>query len=150
MNPISITVAGTLGSDPREFTVRDNTPGVELRLALDLPPRTPGGEEFTRWVKVTAFGPLATHTAASVRKGDRVTVTADDFRADAWSDRNSGEARGQVVLLASDIAASMRRDTLVTGRADRMAARAAAAKGEPNDLPAGERADLKVLDGVTS
>ena len=40
MNPISITVTGRLGDDPRTFTTRDGTPGVELRLALDLPSRT--------------------------------------------------------------------------------------------------------------
>ncbi len=44
MNPISITVTGRLGDDPRTFTTRDGTDGVELRLALDLPARTPGGE----------------------------------------------------------------------------------------------------------
>ena len=37
MNPISITVTGRLGDDPRTFTTRDGTDGVELRLALDLP-----------------------------------------------------------------------------------------------------------------
>ena len=87
MDPISITVTvtGRLGDDPRPFTTRDGTPGVELRLALDLPSRTPGGDSITRWVKVTAFGLLASRTAESVRKGDRVTVLADDFMAEAWA-----------------------------------------------------------------
>ena len=85
MNPISITVTGRLGDDPRSFTTRDGTDGVELRLALDLPARTAGGEGITRWVKVTAFGLLASRTAASVGKGDRVTVIADDFTAEAWA-----------------------------------------------------------------
>jgi hypothetical protein len=39
MNPIAITVTGCLGDDPRTFTTRDDTTGVELRLALDLPSR---------------------------------------------------------------------------------------------------------------
>jgi hypothetical protein len=42
MNPISITVTGRLGDDPRTFTTRDGTDGVELRLALDLPARGSG------------------------------------------------------------------------------------------------------------
>jgi hypothetical protein len=43
----------------------------------------------------------------------------------------------------------MARDTLRTGYADRRAARLAAANGEPNDLPAAEAADARVLAGVT-
>jgi single-stranded DNA-binding protein len=154
MNPIHITVTGHLGDEPRTFTVRDDTPGVELRLAIDLPPRGADGREVTRWVKVTAFGVLASHTAASVHKGDRVTVIADDFKTESWiardSDPNDPQARGQITLRAIEISASMRHDTLSTGRAARKAARAAAANGEATDLPAGEQADLQVLAGVTA
>jgi hypothetical protein len=41
MNSIAITVTGRLGDDPRTFTTKDGTDGVELRLALDLPSRSP-------------------------------------------------------------------------------------------------------------
>ena len=68
MNSIAISVTGRLGDDPRKFTTKDGTAGVELRLALDLPARVPGGDGITRWVKVTAFGLLAERTAASVGK----------------------------------------------------------------------------------
>ena len=148
MNPISITVTGRLGDDPRTFATRDGTDGVELRLALDLPARG-SGDGVTRWVKVTAFGLLATRTAESVRKGDRVTVLADDLVAEAWTAIGSGEPRARVTLRAREIAASMAFDSLRTGFAARKAARAAAASGEPNDLPAGEQAEVRVLRGVT-
>src|ERR1019366_3874339 len=92
MNPISVTVTGRLGDDPRSFTTRDGTDGVELRLALDIPARG-SGDSITRWVKVTAFGLLATRTAASVRKGDRVTVLADDLTAEAWAATTNGDPR---------------------------------------------------------
>jgi single-stranded DNA-binding protein len=105
-------------------------------------------------VKVTAFGTLAACTARSVRKGDRVVVTADDFTAEAWIARDPGpdgpQARGQMTLRAREIAVSMRFDTATTGRADRQAARAAAANGEPTDLDTGEQADMRVLSGVTT
>src|SRR5579875_2738186 len=153
MNPIAITVTGTLGTDPRSFTLHDGTAGVELRLALDLPPRGENGREVTRWVKVTAYGTLAACTDKSVRKGDRVTVTADDLIAEAWisqqtDDDGKPKARGQVALRARDIAVSMRYDTATTGRADRQAARAAAANGQPSDLDGNEQNDMKVLAGL--
>jgi single-stranded DNA-binding protein len=114
MNPISITVTGRLGDDPRQFTTRDGTDGVELRLAIEIPSRG-SGESTTRWLKVTAFGLLATRTAGSVGKGDRVTVIADDLRAEAWAARDSGDPRATVTLRACDIAASMAYDELRTG-----------------------------------
>ena len=150
MNPISITVTGRLGDDPRSFTTRDGTDGVELRLALDVPSRVPGGDSVTRWVKVSAFGLLATRTAESVRKGDRVTVVAEDFVAEAWAANGSGEPRARIALRAQEIAASMAFDTVRTGYAARRAARLAAANGEPNDLPAGEQAEAQVLSGVVT
>lgn len=151
MNPISITVTGTLGIDPRSFALRDGTAGVELRLTLDLPPRGETCREITRWVKVTAYGTLAACTASSVRKSDRV-VTADDFTAEAWIARDPGpdgpQAQGQITLRAREIAVS-RYDSATTGRADRRAARAAAANGEHSDLDSSEQADMRVLSGVT-
>jgi len=47
MNSISITVTGRLGDDPRQFSTRDGTDGVELRLAVELPGRG-GGDSITR------------------------------------------------------------------------------------------------------
>jgi single-stranded DNA-binding protein len=149
MNPISVSVTGRLGDDPRTFTTRDGTDGVELRLAVDLPARG-SGEGFTRWVKVTAYGLLAARTAESVRKGDRVTVLADDLTAEAWAAKENGEPRARIHVRAREIAASMAFDTVRTGYAARKAARLAAANGEPNDLPAGEQAEARVLAGVTA
>ena len=148
MNSISITLTGRLGDEPRTFSTRDGGHGVELRLAIELPSRS-GGDSITRWVKVTAFGVLAERTAASVGKGDRVTIVADDLIAEAWAAKGTGEPRAGISLRAREIAASMAFDTLRTGYADRKADRKAAADGEPNDLPASEQADAQVMSGVT-
>ena len=112
---------------PATFSTRDGTDGVELRLAVELPARG-GGDSITRWIKVTAFGVLATRTAESVRKGDRVTVTGrrPDRRGLAAKPTagTAREARAGIRLRARDIAASMAFDTLRTGYAARKAARA--------------------------
>ncbi len=147
MNPIQISVTGRLGDDPRTFRTRDGSDGVELRLAVEIPARG-NGDSVTRWVKITAYGLLATRTAESVRKGDRVTVLADDFIAEAWTATANGEPRARITLRARDIAASMAFDSLRTGYAARRAARAAAANGEPTDLPAHEQAEAEVLAGL--
>jgi single-stranded DNA-binding protein len=149
VNLVSISVTGRIGADPRTFTTRDGTPGVELRLAVELPPRTAGGDGITRWVKVAAFGLLASRTADSVVKGDRVTVIADDVMAEAWTG-NDGKPRATIALRAREIAASMAFDTLRTGYQARKAARQAAADGQPTDLPAAAHADAEVLAGVTA
>jgi single-stranded DNA-binding protein len=150
VNPITITVTGRLGDDPRSFTTHDGTPGVELRLAIDLPARS-SSDNITRWVKVSAYGLLASRTAESVRKGDRVTVIAEDLLAEAWlSTGKEPQPRARVTLRAREIAASMAFDTLQTGYAERKAARNAAANGQPTDLPAAEQADARVLAGVTT
>ena len=150
MNPIHITITGRLGDEPRTFTTHSGTTGVELRVALEVPSRVPGADSVTRWVKVIAFGALAERTAASVGKGDRVTVVADDLMAEAWRATSNGEPRARVSLRAQDIAASMAFDQLRTGYASRKAARAAAANGQPNDLPAAEQAEARVISGVTT
>jgi single-stranded DNA-binding protein len=151
MNPITVTVTGRLGDDPRSFTTHDGTAGVELRLAVDLPARASDADTVTRWIKVSAFGLLASRTAESVRKGDRVTVIAEDLLAEAWlSTDGESRPRARVSLRAREIAASMAFDTLRTGYTDRKAMRQAAAEGRPNDLPAADQADARVLAGVTS
>lgn len=120
-----------------------------FRLAIEVAAR--GGESVTRWVKVTAFGLLAVRTAESVRRGDRLTVTADDFIAEAWvGDNGNGEPRGRITLRARDIAASMARDGLRTGYTARRDSRLAAANGQHTDLPAHEAAEAQVLAGVTA
>ena len=149
MYPIQITLTGRLGDDPRTFRTRDGSDGVELRLAIDIPARG-SGDSLTRWVKVTAFGLLATRTAESVRKGDRIVVVADDMVAEAWLASGSGEPRGRITVRARDIAASMAFDTLRTSYSARKAARLAAANGEVTDLPAHEQAEAQVLAGVTT
>ncbi len=124
MNPISVTVTGRLGDDPHPFTTRSGTDGVELRLAIEIPARG-AGDSITRWVKVVAFGLLATRTVASVSKGDRVTVVADDMTAEAWVASASGEPRGRITLRANEIAASMAFDSLRNCQGSRVSSRAA-------------------------
>jgi single-stranded DNA-binding protein len=78
---------------------------------------------------VTAFGDLAANTAESARKGDRVTVTADDIFSDAWSSRDTGEPMSAVKVRASEIALALR---FAAGTVTRVPA-AADQPGSPGD-----------------
>ena len=142
---ISVTVTGNLTDDPHTFTTRDTTTGCELRIAVDLPPRTGAGDPITRYLKAVTVGVLAIHAAESLRKGDRVTVQGHDLTSEAWTG-TGGEARSKVSIRATDIAVSLRHDTATTGRAVRTAERAAAAVA--GDAQA--QAEARVLSGVTA
>jgi single-strand DNA-binding protein len=139
---ITVTVTGNLVDDPRTFTTRDGQAGCELRMAVDLPPRGTG-DGPTRYFKVVAFGVLASHAAESVCKGDRITVQGHDLTSEAWAN-GAGEPRSKVAIKATEIAASLRFDTLTTGPAVRAAGRAAAQAEDPQ-----ARAEAAVLAGVT-
>lgn len=141
---ITVTITGNLTDDPRPFTTRDGQPGCELRIAVDLPARTSNGDGPTRYFKVVTFGVLASHAAASIRKGDRVTVQGYDLISEAWVSE-AGEPRSKVAIKAIEIAVSLRWDTLTTGRAVRNATREAAKTADPQ-----VRAERSVLDGVTT
>ncbi len=146
MELISVTITGRLDRDPREFST-DRGPGVSLWLETAA---GAGDREYSRFVKVVAWGNLAAHVAASLRKNDRVTVRARDIRAECWPDDATKEPRSCIAVTAWDIAPSLLHDTAITGSAVRRAAATSAAAGEPADLPAAEQADLRVLAGVTA
>jgi single-stranded DNA-binding protein len=145
---ISITVTGVLANDPRPFTTQRGTAAVSLWLESSLPPRSGGGEGFSRYMKILAFGTLATNVTDSLHRGDRVTVRGDDLRAEAWE--KDGQTRSCVTVTAFDICPSLLRDTAVLGSTARRAAAQAAADGESTGLPAAAQADLRVLTGVTT
>jgi single-strand DNA-binding protein len=120
---ISLTVTGRIGDAPAQGMTKAGKPWASFSLAADVPSsRNTGGErEFeTRWYKVWTYGALAEHVAASLVKGDRVTVRADDLNCRAWTDDSpEHKARAQAELRAYDVAASMRFETLVTAKATR-------------------------------
>ena len=122
MDNISLTVTGRLGDAPAQGMTKSGKSWASFSLAADVPTRNSGGDrEFeTRWYKVWAYGALAEHVAASLVKGDRVTVRADDVSCRAWTDDSpERKPRAQVELKAYDVAASMRFETLLTAKATR-------------------------------
>jgi single-strand DNA-binding protein len=58
------------------------------------------------FVDVVCFGKLAENVAESVGKGTRVTVTGK-IRQERWADKESGENRSRITVVADDIAISL-------------------------------------------
>ena len=117
MNPIQITLTGRLGDDPRTLPHprrlrRRRAPHRSRGSRPQTASPSPAGSRSPRSAS------SRTRTAESVRKGDRVTVIADDMIAEAWAANGSGEPRARVTLRAREIAASMAFDSLRTGYAD--------------------------------
>ncbi len=71
-------------------------------------------DEKVSYFDVTAWGHLATHAAASLHKGERVSVTGR-LTQNSWE--KDGERRSKVVIVASTVAAELRFATSTTKRA---------------------------------
>jgi len=93
METIGVTVTGRIGNAPRTGTTKNSKAWASFSLAADLPPRTAGGESETRWYTIWAYGPLATHVAGSLAKGNMVTVRADDITCRTWTDERDPDQR---------------------------------------------------------
>jgi single-stranded DNA-binding protein len=123
VDSISLTVTGRLGDAPAQGVTKNGKAWASFSLAVDVPSRTGAGGEReyeTRWYKVWTHGPLAEHVAASLVKGDRVTVRADDLNHRVWTDDSpERKPHGQAELKAYDVAASVRFETLITAKAAR-------------------------------
>jgi single-stranded DNA-binding protein len=147
---ISLTVTGRLGDAPVQGVTKNGKVWASFSLAADVPSRNSasGEREFeTRWYKVWTYGVLAEHVAASLVRGDRVTVRADDLTCRAWTDDSpERKPRAQAELRAYDVAASMRFETLTTAKATRSGTahtETAQADGDP-------RADGGQVSGATA
>jgi single-strand DNA-binding protein len=77
MPAIEITVTGNLARDPDLKVIGDGTPLATFTVASNERHKSGDGEWVdgaTSWVRCCAWGDLAEHVAADLRKGDRVIV----------------------------------------------------------------------------
>lgn len=63
-------------------------------------------DDKTLFMPVTCFREMAEHVAESVEKGDLVTVVGR-IHTDEWQDKDSGEKRSRVVMIADSVAVSL-------------------------------------------
>jgi len=103
------TITGNLVREPRASLHRLRPAGCHLRRCRQSPLAGPQHRRVERdhhLPRHRGLGSLGEHAAASLHKGDRVTVTG---RLDQRSWGNGdGERRTKLELVATDVAASLR------------------------------------------
>ncbi|HEV2929721.1 MAG TPA: single-stranded DNA-binding protein [Propionibacteriaceae bacterium] len=102
-----------------EVDVRGGGSVSAFRLACTPRVRSKGGEFSdgnTTWIDVTCFRSLATHVAASIRKGDPVIVVGR-LRTSVWE--KDGQTRERIGLEAETVGHDLTRGTAIFRRAPR-------------------------------
>jgi single-strand DNA-binding protein len=84
----------------------------------------------TLWLDVTAFNKLAENCAESITKGDLVLIQGK-LRTEEWTDRESGDKRSKIAMIADVIAASLVFRVIPHGTQSRVADRPAHRQPDP-------------------
>jgi single-strand DNA-binding protein len=126
-----ITLEGRVVADPELRFGQSGIPICKMRVvAADRKENKQSGEwedGDTLWMDVTCFKQLAENTVESVVKGDLVIVTGK-IRTEEWQDRDSGQKRSKVSMVADTVSASLQFRIIPHGEARRTAAPSPAAQ----------------------
>lgn len=113
-----ITVTGNVGADPRTRVVAGGQVVTDFRIAST--PRKVDrttdswSDGETIWFGVSCWRMLAENVAASIKKGDRVTVTGR-LRARSWT-TDQGEERSNLEIEAQTVGFDLARGKAVQER----------------------------------
>ena len=104
----TITIAGNLTATPELRNVNGGRSVVSFSVAENRrwADKTGATQEAVTYLDVTAWGPMSTHVAASLRTGDRVLVTGR-IEQRSWEGPD-GQRRTKYELVATEVAASLR------------------------------------------
>ena len=100
------------GNVTRDPEIRFTNSGVAVAnfgLAVNRRWKNQSGEweEETSFIDVKVWKQVAENVGASVQKGDRVTVIGR-VDQEKWDDKESGEPRSKLVVVADEVAVSLR------------------------------------------
>jgi single-strand DNA-binding protein len=105
-----VTMTGNLTSDPTMRVTKTGSSILSMGIAVTRRWRDKqdNWEEQTSFFDVTAFGDLADNAAASLGKGAKVVVVGR-MEQQEWQDKNDGSTKKKIVVIADDVAISLRR-----------------------------------------
>lgn len=104
-----VMVDGRIAAEPELKFGQTGTAVCRLRMVASDRRRREDGEwedSDTLWLDVTCFGALAEHVVESVQKGDLV-LAHGKLRTEEWADRETGQKRSKISLIADAVAASL-------------------------------------------
>ena len=123
----TVSFVGNVGADPDFRVINSGTAVCSLRVAIPQ-----GKDKESAWVEVTCWDTLAENVAESVTKGDRIAVQGR-VTEDKWEDKNTGDKRSKIKIIADDVALSLKFATGQSQRAERRdAAPAPSKKAKPS------------------
>ena len=96
---INGTLIGNIGQDPELRTTRTGKKVAVFNVALNN-----RYTQRTTWYKIEAWNGLGEQVVMPyVKKGDQIAITIQDVRLETWKHRQSGDARGIIVVTADQI-----------------------------------------------
>lgn len=93
-----VCLIGRLGKDPELRVTQGGTSVAKFSLAVDRRDEA----KNTDWFDVTCFGKVAESTGQYMKKGCMVGVTGR-LQQDKWQDKNSGQNRSKVSIIANQV-----------------------------------------------
>jgi len=104
----NIMVVGNLTADPEIRFTKNGAAVADLRMAVNRRWQKDGEwVEETSFFDVTSWAAMAENVADSLSSGQRIMVTGR-LEEQRWEDKDSGDPRRKVVIVADDIGASCR------------------------------------------
>lgn len=116
-----VTIEGNLTRDPELRYTSSGTAVASFTVASNRSYKRSGATEWTEetaFVDVTAWSQLGENVAESLSKGAGVVVTGR-LRQESWEDRDTGQKRSKLSVMADTVAASLRNATATVNRNER-------------------------------
>tara|TARA_B100000029_G_scaffold335106_2_gene327230 strand:+ start:6339 stop:6752 length:414 start_codon:yes stop_codon:yes gene_type:complete len=131
----NVSIAGNLVADPELRYTNNGAAIAGLRMAVNRRWNKDGEwEEETSYFDVTAWAQLAENCAESLTKGMRINVVGR-LEEQRWEDKESGEPRRKVVVIADEISPSLRWATASIEKQAKGGGAPAKTKGAPAEEP---------------
>jgi single-strand DNA-binding protein len=105
-----ITLEGRVVAEPELRFGQSGTPICRMRIVAQDRRFDKQANDWvdgdTLWMDVTVFKQLAENCVESITKGDQVVVTGK-IKTEEWDDRDTGQKRSKVAMVADTVSASL-------------------------------------------
>ena len=130
----NLVIAGRIGTDAEIRFMNDGKPVAVWKVAVNEGRADGDDQSKTTWVRCSMWGSRAEKIAPFLKKGTPVAVTGR-AAVNAWTDRQSGEAKGELQLRVADVTLlGPKRDAMQADSPQEPASAATKAAPVPDDF----------------